>query len=464
MSLHRPFLSRTAFNFCLGGCGVTRFIHSGPSRLYPRSVPWKSLKNSLEDEEEETAKPWDYNRTSSTSKSKGTVDLFSEPLNNPSNGVDGDTHVSENTFHVQRPFQSENDGTTTTEKERLIFTKILDSILYQRDRNNSKQQRRKGSVGTSSEGSTKSVTSSLQALFESNDNLEKLASSASTSSTAHENSSPLFGGSRHLPNVKLEIATEDVRKMPLSYGSLIQKDAGERNQSKSLQIQQQEKERLLSHISPVLDYIDSLETDQEVVDYYVKHITERFTPESISNGLGSNSSSEAADASTSQITASTNLTSPVNPLEPPLTKEYLPFYLVKCMSVLCSSFDDPSEAICLFELSKRVGIEFYACACSVDVYNEMLQIRWEFFRDLYAVESLVSEMHVNAVQGNNRTVDILGNISRDSIDAKHGILGINGVPLWTEEDDERVRKLNQYRLRITATLASLEGFTLPFVA
>ena len=49
-------------------------------------------------------------------------------------------------------------------------------------------------------------------------------------------------------------------------------------------------------------------------------------------------------------------------------------------------------------------------ACNIDVYNEALRIRWETYRDLYQLETLVSEIDVNGLNGDSVTSDVLSSV------------------------------------------------------
>ena len=120
---------------------------------------------------------------------------------------------------------------------------------------------------------------------------------------------------------------------------------------------------------------------------------------------------------------------------------------------MMSNFNSPDQALALFELSKKQGIDFYVAACNIDVYNEALRIRWETYRDLYQLETLVSEIDVNGLNGDSVTSDVLS-----SVDSYYSQLKIESeadpdhVTLWSQEEEERLNNLNVYRLKIARSL------------
>jgi hypothetical protein len=201
-------------------------------------------------------------------------------------------------------------------------------------------------------------------------------------------------------------------------------------------------ERVAEILQPILKYMSTLPTDHEVVEYYTKKVVAR-----------------AQLKEENQVKLDQD--SQIDVLTPPVNAQIVSIYLLKAMDLLITDFQAPSEAITLFELSKRSGIEFYVASCSTDVYNKMLELRWNYFRDLYAVESLMSEMYVNAVAGNNDTVNIIGKIHRDYIGAKHGLVDGGSLSLWNKEDSRRMKSLNQYRLRVAKSLMQGEETEVP---
>lgn len=361
---------------------------------------WERLKDAKDRND-----MWDFLKDLEPDGEKDESDPFAEILQEEVQSKSERPNIGE-----PRPKQVHyNRGATTssntTEKERQIFSRILDSILTQSDK-----------------GRSKSVTSSVQALFEQN-------SSPESDHGISRSFLPAGGAA----NVKLNITTDDVRKLPLSYGSLIRQS---RSDKMDRSAEYQRLTRARNSIAPILTHISNLPSDLSVIEYFTGKVLDRFE-----HHMSSEAISEAVSDDVSN---------------PPLTPDVLPIYLEHCMSVLTDVFQEPNEAITLFELSKSAGIEFYAHACGVGAYNQMLRIRWNYFWDIQAIDALVMEMHVNAVQGNEETSVIIGNIIREYYDVKQEVGGFNGMPLWGAEEKRRVGRVREFRLKVAASLAKLE--------
>ncbi|KAA8904710.1 hypothetical protein TRICI_005407 [Trichomonascus ciferrii] len=299
-------------------------------------------------------------------------------------------------FHVHRQLDN-GAGFSRSKKEQMIFTSLLESIFEQKTVGENK-----------SAGKVQKMPQSLQMLFQQSLNPDKSAGSN---------------------DVQMEMVNEDLRKVPLSSSSLIHRMSGQT----PLQVAKDEREQLTRQLGPVLQYISNLETDMDVQEYYMNNILNKVA---ISGPLENY-----------EVDENTH----IDPNAPPLTKKTVPIYLYHVLDTLDEAFHAPEQVITLFELSKRSGIDFYVSACTVDVYNKILQVRWKYYRDLYAVESLLSEMNVNAVLGNEETVKIIGKIHGDYLEAKYGVSDENLLTLWNKEDSKRLKNINQYRMRIISS-------------
>lgn len=299
-------------------------------------------------------------------------------------------------FHVHRQLDN-GAGFSRSKKEQMIFTSLLESIF---------EQKTVGENKPAAKG--QKMPRSLQMLFQ--QSLNPNQSAADTN------------------GVQMEMVNEDLRKMPLSSSSLIHRMSGQT----PLQVAKDERERLTRQLSPVLQHISNLETDMDVQEYFVNNVLNKVTPGSFESN---------------EIDENTH----IDPSSPPVTKKTVPIYLYHVLDTLDGAFHAPEQVITLFELSKRSGIDFYVSACTVDVYNKVLEVRWKYYRDLYAVEALLSEMNVNAVLGNQETVKIIGQIHGDYLEAKYGVSDDNLLTLWNKEDSKRLKNINQYRIRIISS-------------
>ncbi|KAI9024901.1 hypothetical protein CLU79DRAFT_834033 [Phycomyces nitens] len=74
---------------------------------------------------------------------------------------------------------------------------------------------------------------------------------------------------------------------------------------------------------------------------------------------------------------------------------------------------DPYLAITIFEQVKSQSIESYVSGCTVDVYNQMLNIRWQLLRDVHGILGLAEEMNVNGVGYNAGTRELVQAITKE---------------------------------------------------
>lgn len=303
-------------------------------------------------------------------------------------------------------------GVTATQKEREIFSKIFDTILS-----------RSASDGGRSAQNKTGLSSNMQALFE------------KTLGTAQPTEDQ---------DVQLGMTTDDVRKYPLSMASLIMSQKpGKENRTHGLEFNNALKEKL----QPVFEHIDAFETDYDLAQYYEEKIVNAYK-----------ASMKNSRSKQPEITKLEDLDSLViDPESPPVSSRVLPLILYNVIRTMMHNFNSPEQALMLFELSKQQGIDFYVSSCNCDVYNEVLRIKWDAYKDLYLVESLISEMDINGLKANSETSEILGAVARYAIDMKQGSLDSKHVPLWSQEDEERLMNLNRYRLRALEALVQQDN-------
>ncbi|KAK9370821.1 hypothetical protein V1509DRAFT_614828 [Lipomyces kononenkoae] len=96
-------------------------------------------------------------------------------------------------------------------------------------------------------------------------------------------------------------------------------------------------------------------------------------------------------------------------MAPNIAKNY-PYLLTRAMRIMVSNFRDAYGALSVFDRARTYGIQSYIMGCTIDVYNEVLQLKWDYFMDLFGCKSLLEEMIVNGVEANSRTASILKSI------------------------------------------------------
>lgn len=363
---------------------------------------------------------------------KDKVSFVVKPQSTP--GVSGSD--LEDVFRPRRRMSDTTGvaGVTATQKEREIFSKIFDTILS-----------RSASDGGKSAQNKTGLSSTMQALFEKT----ILPRKTGDSTTGGEHSALSEDGQ----NVQLGLTHEDVRKYPLSMASLLMSQrSGKENKSQGLEFQNALKEKL----EPIFKHLDSMETDYEVSQYYLEKIVKVYK-ENTESGTkhGNNFKSKGLEPRINDIEDLKSLS--IDPEFPPVSPKVLPLILGAVIRTLMDNFNSPEVALTLFEVSKLQGIDFYVSSCNCDVYNEVLRIKWDAFKDLYTIESLISEMDINGLKGNSDTSEILSSVARYSIDMKQGSVDSAQVPLWSQEDEERLTNLNRYRLRVLEALVQQDN-------
>ncbi|KAL9550270.1 hypothetical protein MBANPS3_004794 [Mucor bainieri] len=84
---------------------------------------------------------------------------------------------------------------------------------------------------------------------------------------------------------------------------------------------------------------------------------------------------------------------------------YYPTVLTKAIEHASKS--DPYMALTIFEKAKQKSVLSYISGCTVQVYNAMLLLRWEVWRDVNGMLDLAEEMTVNGIEFDNQSRRII---------------------------------------------------------
>ncbi|KAJ3478485.1 hypothetical protein NLI96_g9721 [Meripilus lineatus] len=106
-------------------------------------------------------------------------------------------------------------------------------------------------------------------------------------------------------------------------------------------------------------------------------------------------------------------------LQPPA----YPHLLALLMKTFRDKYRDPYLALSMFEHARQLSIASFVFGCTTPAYNELIQTRWECFRDLRGVCDALDEMRVNAVEIDYRTRALAETIRRE----------VGARNLWEEE-------------------------------
>ncbi|WWC70753.1 uncharacterized protein I206_104704 [Kwoniella pini CBS 10737] len=100
-----------------------------------------------------------------------------------------------------------------------------------------------------------------------------------------------------------------------------------------------------------------------------------------------------------------------NTLTPIIT--YPPTYpkiLAHLLRTLRVNYNSPHLVLSLFQHAKTCSLESYLSGCLTEVYNEILTVRWESFRDLIGVEQGIREMEIMGVNWDQITSKLISKI------------------------------------------------------
>jgi Mtf2 family len=140
-------------------------------------------------------------------------------------------------------------------------------------------------------------------------------------------------------------------------------------------------------------------SDQELLDWAIREVFEE-----------SKQFEAAARAAIAEAAISPGLKEP-----PPLQPATYPYMIPILMRTFRDKYHDPHLALSIFNYAKSLSIVSYVFGCSTEAYNELVQTKWECFRDLPGVYQSVNEMIINGVPFNTRTRKWVETVRRDVV-------------------------------------------------
>lgn len=134
------------------------------------------------------------------------------------------------------------------------------------------------------------------------------------------------------------------------------------------------------------------------------------------------------------------------PHEQKLNVITLPIIFNEFLKVSNTKFKDGQMTLSFFNYLKD-HLHLYLVICNQDTYNEILKTIWIFHgkSNLYQIETITTEMLNNGFQGNVSTFNILKRIITDYYNLKMNNYPLinNNLPIWNQEDDQRVSVLER---------------------
>ena len=157
-------------------------------------------------------------------------------------------------------------------------------------------------------------------------------------------------------------------------------------------------------------------SDQELLDWAIREVFEE-----------SKQFEAAARRAIAEAAKSPGLKDP-----PRLQPSTYPHMIPILMRTFRDKYRDPHLALSIFNYAKSLSIVSYVFGCSTEAYNELIQTKWERFRDLPGVYQSINEMIVNGVPVNTRTRKWVETVRRDVLSQKERLdnmdeTGQNGV-------------------------------------
>jgi len=90
--------------------------------------------------------------------------------------------------------------------------------------------------------------------------------------------------------------------------------------------------------------------------------------------------------------------------------ERYPSFLAATIKQAAGKLDDPYLALSIFQQSKARGVESYIAGCTTSVYNSILALRWEHWKDIHGMDAMIKEMVSNGVSFNDGTRRIVKDV------------------------------------------------------
>lgn len=97
----------------------------------------------------------------------------------------------------------------------------------------------------------------------------------------------------------------------------------------------------------------------------------------------------------------------------PLQAATYPHAIAKLIRTFRDKYRDPHLALAIFAHARSLSTYSYVMGCTTAAYNELIQTRWECFRDLRGVYEAIQEMADNKVRRDERTRALWENVRRE---------------------------------------------------
>ncbi|KAI0766848.1 hypothetical protein BD413DRAFT_567489 [Trametes elegans] len=150
------------------------------------------------------------------------------------------------------------------------------------------------------------------------------------------------------------------------------------------------------------------ETDAQLLEWAVREVFDEYLRYERSSQDALKSTDTDATASLSSSPSDDELVRPEG-LHPSL----YPHLLAALMRNFRDKYQDPHLALAMFDHARNLSTSSFVLGCTTPAYNELIQTRWECFRDLRGVVDALEEMRVNGIKLDSRTRALGENIRRE---------------------------------------------------
>ena len=106
-----------------------------------------------------------------------------------------------------------------------------------------------------------------------------------------------------------------------------------------------------------------------------------------------------------------------------LQPAFYPHLLGALMRTFRDKYKNPHLTLAMFEHARTLSVASFVYGCTTPAYNELIETRWQCFRDLRGVCDDLEEMRVNGIEMDNRTRLLAETIRRE----------VGERTLWQEE-------------------------------
>ncbi len=248
----------------------------------------------------------------------------------------------------------------------------------------------------------------------------------------------------------ISITNKDIREFPMSVSSMfIDSDQTRSTTSiKDMLENQKLRKALLEALNPTFKHMKTFKLDYDLIKFIRENILEKFKIYEV-HQKAINKKLKGEETKVTPNDIEINNLKEVLPHMPIVDSRTLPLLLQEGIRLLAEEYGCVSGALSMFEEAKKNdNINIYIYGCTTDIYNEIIKIRWEYYKDIFGIDLLINEMELNGIKGNRGTADILKSVSSEMHNIQEGTYSIHGIGIWCDEDTGKLGNIDKYLLEL----------------